>query len=203
MEPVTTPPPLSGISLEQFLTDPAVPVHSEWVRGEVIDMPPAGEEHTEQTGFLIEALRLFVRTNELGRVLQEPYQMHLANSQSSRSPDAMVVLNEHLDRIGRHRLEGPADLVIEVTSPESRARDRGEKHLEYEQGGVPEYWLIDPARHTAEFYRLNQQGFYELAAPAADGRYESSVVPGLWIQVEWLWERPPALEVLRAWGLIR
>lgn len=198
----TESPPTTGISLEQFLTDPSVPEHSEWVRGAVIEMPPAGEAHTEQCGFLIETLRIYVRTRKLGRVLQEPYQIALEPTQSSRAPDAMVVLNEHLDRIRRTRLDGPADLVVEVISPESRARDRGEKFYEYEQAGVPEYWLIDPDRRVAEFYRLGERGYYEMASPDSDGRYECSSVPGLWILVDWLWDRPSPLEVQRAWGLI-
>lgn len=41
-------------------------------------------------------------------------------------------------------LDGPADLVVGIVSPDSVGRDRGEKFYEYAQGGVPEYWLIDP-----------------------------------------------------------
>lgn len=32
-------------------------------------------------------------------------------------------------------LAGPADLAVEVVSPNSRGRDRGAKYYEYEQGG--------------------------------------------------------------------
>ena len=49
-------------------------------------------------------------------------------------------------------LDGPADVVVEIISPESRLRDRGEKFAEYEMGGVREYWLIDSERHEADWY---------------------------------------------------
>ena len=65
-------------------------------------------------------------------------------------------------------LDGPADLVIEVVSPGNRGVDRGEKYVEYEQGGVPEYWLLDPERETHEFYQLRANGLYELATIPAD-----------------------------------
>ncbi|MEJ7756097.1 MAG: Uma2 family endonuclease [Nocardioidaceae bacterium] len=51
-------------------------------------------------------------------------------------------------------LDGAADLAIEIISPESIGRDRGEKFVEYEAAGIREYWLIDPERRQAEFYRL-------------------------------------------------
>lgn len=54
------------------------------------------------------------------------------------------VASEHLDRLKETYLDGPADLVVGIVSPDSVGRDRGEKFYEYAQGGVPEYWLIDP-----------------------------------------------------------
>jgi Uma2 family endonuclease len=41
-------------------------------------------------------------------------------------------------------MDGAADIVIELVSPESVHRDYGEKLYEYEQAGVPGYWIIDP-----------------------------------------------------------
>ena len=101
-------------------------------------------------------------------------------------------------------LDGPADLAVEIISPESRARDQGDKFYEYEQGGVPEYWLIDPVREQAEFYQRSANGFYLPVAPDAQGRYHSAALPGLWLEVGWLWQTPlpPLLNVLKAWGLI-
>ncbi|MEW6209961.1 MAG: Uma2 family endonuclease, partial [Acidobacteriota bacterium] len=101
-------------------------------------------------------------------------------------------------------LDGPADLVIEVISPESRARDRGDKFYEYEQGGVREYWLIDPLRRQAEFYQLKEDGIYRPASADEEGIYHSRALDGLWIRVEWLWldPMPMLMDVLRQWGLV-
>ncbi len=43
------------------------------------------------------------------------------------------------------------DLVIEIISPQSRGRDRGDKFYEYEKDGVKEAWVIDYPRKQAEF----------------------------------------------------
>jgi Uma2 family endonuclease len=87
---------------------------------------------------------------------------------------------------------------------ESRERDRGAKFYEYEQGGVPEYWLLDPAREQAEFYQRGENGRYALIPPDTTGRYYSAVLPGLWLQVDWLWCRPlpSVLTVLQEWAII-
>jgi Uma2 family endonuclease len=96
-------------------------------------------------------------------------------------------------------------LVIEIISPESRARDSGDKFYEYEQGGVREYWLIDPIRRQAEFYQLGEDGIYRLASIIdEDGIYHSRALEGLWLRVEWLWldPMPRLMDVLRQWALI-
>jgi Uma2 family endonuclease len=101
-------------------------------------------------------------------------------------------------------MEGPADLVVEIISPESRARDRGEKFYEYEQGGVREYWMLDRQRKQAEFYALGADGIYRLIPSGDDGVFRSVVLPGFWLRVEWLWQDPlpPLMTVLKAWGLV-
>ena len=101
-------------------------------------------------------------------------------------------------------LDGPADLVVEVITPDSRARDRGEKFYEYEQGGVREYWLIDPLRKQAEFYQPGADGIYRLVPVGENSVYCSAVLNGLWLKVDWLWQDPlpPLLSVLKEWRLV-
>jgi len=107
-----------------------------------------------------------------------------------REPDVMFLLQEHLNRLRSTYLEGPADLVVEIISPESVGGDRGEKFLEYEAGGVPEYWLIDPQRQQAEFYQLGPDERYHPVFPDEAGRYHAQTVAGFWLQVSWLWQDP-------------
>jgi Uma2 family endonuclease len=78
---------------------------------------------------------------------------------------------------------------VEVISPESIGRDRGEKFYEYERGKVPEYWLLDPLTQRAEFYQLNA-GQYRMVPVDTQGVYRSSVLPGFWLKVSWLWQNP-------------
>jgi Uma2 family endonuclease len=99
-------------------------------------------------------------------------------------------------------IDGPADLVVEVVSPESRTHDRVEKFREYQLAGVRDYWLIDPAAKTAEAYRLSVDGSYERVADAS-GRLTCIALPGFWMDAAWLWaEAPDEWAAYEAWGLI-
>jgi Uma2 family endonuclease len=180
---------------------------AEWVAlpgekvGEVVMTSPASDQHQNLADFLIAVLRPYVESHGLGWVRSAPFQMKLAHG---REPDLLFVATEHLDRLREAFLDGPADLVIEIVSPESVSRDRGEKFYEYEAGGVREYWLIDPLRQVAEFYRLGERGHYGVALAGREGVYRSEVLAGFWLRVEWLWQEPlpKTLDVLRELGLL-
>jgi Uma2 family endonuclease len=101
-------------------------------------------------------------------------------------------------------LQGPADLAIELVSPDSRKRDRVEKFREYEAGGVREYWVIDAARRKAEFFHLGEDRHYHPINIGADGIFHSQVLSGLWLRVDWLWETPlpRSFRVMQELGII-
>src|SRR5690606_34006380 len=105
------------------------------------------------------------------------------------------IRNEHLHRKAEKHLAGPADLVVEVVSPGSERLDRVVKRAEYEEGGVPEYWVIDPHNQRVDFFVLDDDGRYRSVAPV-DGEYRAREVDGFRLRVEWLWERPPVFRVL-------
>jgi Uma2 family endonuclease len=107
-----------------------------------------------------------------------------------REPDLLFIAQAHMARLKDIYVDGPPDLIVEIISPESAARDRGEKLYEYEAGGVPEYWLIDPLRKRAEFYRPGELGLYEPIFSGREGVFHSEAVPGFWLRVEWLWQEP-------------
>lgn len=192
------------MTYEEFLHWDGEGQNVEWVDGKVFCMSPVSDEHSDVAGWLYSLLRHFAEARRLGRVFCEPYQMKTGPDLPGRAPDVLFVSAKNLSRLKRLHLNGPADLVVEVISPGSRAVDRGEKYYEYEQGGVREYWLIDPDREQVEFYQRSKSGIYQLTPIGADGRYHSKVLDGLWLKVAWLWQRPlpPLLNVLKEWRII-
>ncbi len=188
-------PPQAGepqrlkMSYQEFLAWSGEDTHAEWVNGEVIVAMPPATLHQMIAGFLLELMGLFARFFHLGQVLPTPFEMKLSPDGPSREPDILFIANEHLDRLTAERLQGPADLVVEVVSDDSVTRDRVDKFDEYEEFGVREYWLIDPRPHRrrAEFYVRDERGRFRPVLPDREGLYRSMVVPGFWLRVDWLW----------------
>lgn len=190
--------PARPLSYEQFLHWDGENQHVEWVNGEMVPMAAVTDEHSLVNGFFHCVVREFVEAGDLGEVRQDPFQMKTGPKLPGRAPDLLFVAKKNVSRLKRLYLDGPADLVIEVISPNSRGLDRGNKFYEYEQGGVREYWLIDPERKRAEFYWRGRDGMFKQIEVGADGVYSSRVLKGLWIKVEWIWQRPmPSLRTVR------
>ncbi len=194
--PVTTEeesrqPPPGKMTYEEFLTWANEDTLAEWVAGEVIMYSPSSLKHQRIMQLLFSLLSFYVEAHNLGEVITPPFQMRLETRPSGREPDLIFVADEHLERLKDTYLDGAADLVVEIVSPESEARDRGEKFYEYEMAAVGEYWLIDPERRRAEFYHLGEDGLFRFVSPEAEGVYHAQVVPGFWLRVEWLWQEPP------------
>ena len=74
-------------------------------------------------------------------------------------PDVVIVCDK--DKIKYNGIHGAPDLVVEVLSPSTAARDRGIKKAAYEKAGVKEYWIVDPSVKSVEVYHL-QEGRLEL-----------------------------------------
>jgi Uma2 family endonuclease len=183
------------MTFEEFLAWADEDTHAEWVDGEVRMSSPASDQHQDIARFFTAILSAYVEVHHLGIIRPAPFQMRLA--QSSREPDLIFLANAHLDRRKPTYLAGPADVVVEILSPESATRDRGDKFFEYEAAGIPEYWLIDPLRQQAEFYQLGADGHYRPALPEAEGCFTSQTIPGFTLRIAWLWQPPTVLEALR------
>jgi len=199
----TTAPTNRGyVTFEEYLEQSSDTRICEWVDGEVITMPGASFEHQNLSGFLLTVMRFFVEKNDLGIIITSPFAMKLSEQRRGREPDILFVGKDRQHLFKKTYLDGAADLAVEIISPESIGRDRGEKFVEYEAAKIREYWLIDPERKQAEFYRLNADGFYQLIQ-TPEGVFRSEVLPEFFLRVEWLWQAQlPTLQALKELNLI-
>ncbi len=180
------------MSYEEFLDWASEDIHAEWVHGEVTIFMPPKTVHQRIVFWLSTLLALYARHFDLGEVVMAPFEMRLWPGRSSREPDILFVARAHQDRLTPQRLEGPADLVVELISDSSVLRDRDDKFSEYQEAGVQEYWIIDPRPGTqqADFYHLAPDGTYQAVLPDARGHYAPAVLPGFWLDPRWLWQEP-------------
>jgi Uma2 family endonuclease len=73
-------------------------------------------------------------------------------------PDLVVVCDPSM--LDDRGCKGAPDLVIEILSPDSVARDQKEKFLLYEQAGVLEYWLVHPTDRIVTVFHRGADGAY-------------------------------------------
>lgn len=196
------PAVLTGVHVteEEYLEICDEDLKAELIGGVLVVSTPASVRHEQLQGFLQALLRTHVEAHSLGTVLGSRTPMRLEDEYFE--PDILFVAQNRLERLGLVFLDGPADLVVEIVSPDSRALDRVVKRRAYEKHGVREYWLIDPERESAAFYLLEEKKYEEILTE--EGIYRSQAVPGFWLKVAWLWQEPlPAvLEVLKELELI-
>jgi len=72
-------------------------------------------------------------------------------------PDVFVLCDRSKIKTGQ--VEGAPDLVIEVLSRSTSARDRNEKKHMYEKFGVKEFWVVDVANRTIDVFVHNGKQF--------------------------------------------
>ncbi len=86
------------------------------------------------------------------------------------------------------QIEGVPDLALEVLSPSNRYEDLNEKYPAYRAAGIKEIWLVDPDNEEVKIDK--RRGKRYTSRTLAKGRIESTVLPGFWINAEWLWAEP-------------
>ncbi|HUF62829.1 MAG TPA: Uma2 family endonuclease [Verrucomicrobiales bacterium] len=191
----------AGLSYEEFLDWLDEDVRAEWIHGEIIVMSPASRAHQEVLKALAMLVGGYVEEKALGKVYLPPFNLKPGPGLPGREPDFMFVSERHQGRLRNTFIDGPSDLVVEIISPESRTRDTIDKFREYEQGGIPEYWIVEPYQQSVQFFQLDETGRYREVLAVA-GVYRSRVIEEFWLRTDWLWTLPKISVVFREWGLL-
>jgi Uma2 family endonuclease len=152
-------------------------------RYEVIDgglyiSPRPGWRHQLQLGNLWEFVKAWVRIHRLGYVVTSPMGVVL-DDENGLEPDLVFVSHERAHYISDRGVEGPPDLVVEVLSPSTEARDLGIKLRRYAASSVTHYWILDPDGPRIEERVLGEDG-YQLVGVFGPGEvFRPALFPGL------------------------
>lgn len=153
----------------------------EILEGELLVTPSPSASHQTILLNLATALRGYLKDRPVGKVFVSPLDVILSEFDVLQ-PDLVFVLNEK-SGIVKDWVRGAPDLVVEILSPTTAARDRGIKLKAYARFGVKEYWIVDPDEQAVEVYRLTPEG-YELAQTfPSNGTLTSPLLPGLALPV--------------------
>lgn len=127
----------------------------ELIDGVVYDMAPAPTiKHQRIAGRLYSRLEQKLR----GKTCQ-PFIAPVDVVLSERDvvqPDVIVVCDPA--KVTDQNIQGAPDVVVEVLSPNTSAKDLREKKALYERAGVTEYLVIDPLEEYALAFRRDEAG---------------------------------------------
>jgi Uma2 family endonuclease len=180
---------------EKFYAD-ITPEHKwEFILGEVIMHSPALNRHLLASQRTYKLLDAYAITRKLGEVRHE--KALTSFPRNDYEPDVMFFGLAKSALIQADTLRFPIpDLIVEVLSPSTEARDRGVKFLDYAQHGVAEYWIIDAVEETVEIYQL-AEGEYPPVEKLRSGLLTSRVVAGFEAPVRALFDEADNLAAMR------
>ena len=76
------------------------------------------------------------------------------------------------------------NLVVEVLSRSTAARDRGRKRDVFARYGVPEFWIVDPVLRTFEVLRNDAAHFHQVASIERSGTVSAATLGDLTFSLE-------------------
>ena len=150
--------PATKLTYHDYLQLPEDGKRYEIMDGELYMTPAPLTRHQQISVRLSQLLMNYLDTHPIGQVFAAPTDVLLSDNDVVE-PDLLLVLHDGAARITEKNVQGPPDLVIEILSPGTAARDLDLKRKRYEHFGVREYWLVDP-----------DQNRLEILAPAEEGR---------------------------------
>ena len=199
-------PHLRPLTLDDYLALPEDDHRErEIIRGRLFEAPRPFVPHQFVLLNLAEFLRRYVRRrgwHPVQVVLEADLLLDALNTYVSPDlmyfPPAAVPALLDLAAFGRriHAAVVWSELVVEILSPGSEARDLVEKQRDYQAAGIPHYWVFDPQQRTFQEFALNPwRNEYESRTHPARKRAAGRVRPG-----HFAGERPPfTLDLSRLW----
>lgn len=180
---------------EKFYADITPDDKWEFIHGEVVMHSPALSRHLVATKGIFKLMDAYVQVHALGVVHIEKAMTSFPRN--DYEPDVIFLGTAKSALVTPDTLRFPVpDLIVEVVSPSTEARDRGVKFEDYARHGVGEYWIVDPEAETVELHRLGDE-LYPPAPRQCDGDLVSDVIPGFTIPVRAIFDEGENLAALK------
>jgi Uma2 family endonuclease len=162
---------------------------ADLIDGVIYMASPDTKINNTLNGFLFQLISGFIAARDIdGFAFFSRYACRISDIRAPE-PDVGYVRPENAHRVHEYEMEGGPDIAVEIVSRDSRQRDYGEKLELYQAAGVEEYWIVDPLQQRVQFLRLTS-GHYELTPLTENRIFRSEVIPGFWLDVNWLLARP-------------
>ncbi|MFN6462564.1 MAG: Uma2 family endonuclease [Nostoc sp. DedVER02] len=153
--------------------------------GVIVEMPKPRGKHSKLTGYLIEKLLITIRETGKGDIWFIPRESIVKpiRNQSGYEPDIIVLNQETISNETRWESESviqnaaSVKLIVEVVSTNWRD-DYYDKFRDYEEMGIPEYWIVDYAGLGGRDFIGNPKQPAFFVCELIDGEYVKKLFRG-------------------------
>ncbi|MFC8079180.1 Uma2 family endonuclease [Streptomyces sp. NPDC057307] len=134
-------PPKDGYTVDDLLTLPGLPPHTELIDGSLVFVSPQRDFHSIVIDMLVAGLR---RTAPPEVRVRREMTVKL-DERNAPEPDICVVRTSEIDPDQTYFDVADVCLAVEVVSPDSESRDRDTKPHKYARAGIQHFWLVERA----------------------------------------------------------
>lgn len=120
------------------------------------------------------------------KVYVAPFDVRLTRFSELKNQDVSTVVQPDLcvicdpAKLDKRGCIGAPDLIIEILSPGNSRTEMRDKFDLYQEGGVLEYWVVNPTERMIQVWKLNEQGFYIGLPPIIEGDIlKTPIIPTL------------------------
>ncbi len=171
-------------TFEQFIEwYPSNGVRYELHKGVIVEMPPPTGEHENVVGFLAAQITFgFLQMGLPFRIPKTAF-IKIESNNSTYSPDILVLNHDNLVNEPLWSKQSTViqavsvPFVIEVVSTNWRD-DYYDKFRDYEEMGIPEYWIVDYAALGGKRFTGNPKQQTITICQLVEGDYQMSVFRG-------------------------
>ncbi len=158
-------------------------IRYELHNGVIIEMPPPTGDHEDVVGFLTEQIVTEFKQCKLPYTIPKSALVKTPNGESAYIPDVLVLNRDNLKNEPLWKKESTVvypesvPLVVEVVSTNWRD-DYHNKFGNYEEMGIPEYWIVDYAALGGRKFIGNPKQPTIFVCELIDGEYQMTPFRG-------------------------
>ncbi|QHG18412.1 Uma2 family endonuclease [Nostoc sp. ATCC 53789] len=172
------------VTFEQFIEwYPSNGARYELHKGVIVEMPPPTGEHENVVGFL--AAQITFQFLQIGLPFRIPKTafVKIQSNNSTYSPDILLLNHDNLvneplwSKQSTVIQAASIPLAVEIVSTNWRD-DYYDKFRDYEEMGIPEYWIVDYAAIGGKRFTGNPKQKTITICELVDGDYQMTVFRG-------------------------
>ncbi|MBD2682784.1 MULTISPECIES: Uma2 family endonuclease [Nostoc] len=151
--------------------------------GVIVEVPPPTGQHEKVVGFIARKLTVEFDRLNLPYTIPKTALVKTPSAESAYSPDVLLLNLDNLDneplfqKYSTVRLPASVPLVVEVVSTNWRD-DYHDKFGDYEEMGIPEYWIADYAALGGRKFIGNPKQPTIFVCELVDGEYQMNPFQG-------------------------